>query len=336
MATSIPVRSKEFDYSKPVDGSNPATDWQGLHTLEESITITNPDNGWIQNCNSTPFTAAAQYSPVASDYPSYMAPDNENFRGIQAVRILEDAEGLTIEKLIDLAYDPHLTAFEVLIPGIVKAYTKYPSNDSKIKAAIDTLKMWDFTVSINSVAMSLAQYYGQIYLRNGNPPGNLSYIDRVRYYGSESPLSERIKIFEQAIDQLEQDFGQWNTPWGEINRYQRLNGDIRQPFNDEKASTAIPMASSRWGALASFGARTYPGTNRMYGTSGNSFVAVVEFGDRVRAKSLLAGGQSGDPNSPHFDDQVNLYQAGTFKNVNYYRGDVEAKAEETYQPGIRE
>ncbi len=69
----IPKRDTSFDYTKPVDGSNPATDWKGLHTVDEAITVINPPNGWIQNCNSTPFTSAGEYSPKVEDYPPYMS-----------------------------------------------------------------------------------------------------------------------------------------------------------------------------------------------------------------------------------------------------------------------
>ncbi|MFT5419173.1 MAG: acyl-homoserine-lactone acylase, partial [Gammaproteobacteria bacterium] len=74
-------------------------------------------------------------------------------------------------------------------------------------------------------------------------------------------------------------------------------------------------------------------TRRIYGSSGNSFVAVVEFGDKVRAKTLLAGGQSGDPDSPHFDDQAQRYVDRVFKDVAYYKKDVEHRAMRTYHPG---
>jgi len=160
-----------------------------------------------------------------------------------------------------------------------------------------------------------------------------SFIEKMNELGTGSNHAERLRIFSETVAMLEADFGQWNTPWSEVNRYQRLNGDIRQPFNDDAPSLPIGMASGRWGALASFGARRYPGTKRIYGTSGNSFVAVVEFGDKVKAKSMLAGGQSGDPESPHFDDQAQRYADREFKDVAYYREDVERRASSTYHPG---
>jgi acyl-homoserine lactone acylase PvdQ len=113
----IPVRDEKFDYTKPVDGSNPATDWNGLHKLEENIFVKNPPTHWIQNCNSTPFSSAAEYSPKKEDYPEYMSSFPENFRGIHAIPLLKKAENLTLTSLIKLAYDPYL-------PGSRKTYIR--------------------------------------------------------------------------------------------------------------------------------------------------------------------------------------------------------------------
>ena len=329
----IPKRDPQFDYSKPVDGSNPATDWDGLHTVDETITILNPENGWIQNCNSTPFTAALEFSPKRENYPAYMAPDLENYRGIHAVKVLKNANNLTLDGLIQLAYDPYLPAFEKLIPGVVQAYDRSAKKDAKLKSAIDVLRNWDMKTREESVAMSLAHYYGSLYAREGKRPAGLRGNDLFDHYGTGSSMSERLEIFGKALAQLEDDFGAWNTPWGEINRFQRLSGDIDLQYDDAKESIPVGLASGRWGALASFGASARPGTKRIYGSSGNSFVAVVEFGDKVKAKSMLAGGQSGDPSSPHFYDQAQRYADAQFKDVAFYRKDVEARAEKTYKPG---
>lgn len=331
----VPKRDVQFNYAQPIDGSNPATDWQGLHTVDESIVILNPPNGWIQNCNSTPFTAAAEYSPKKADYPYYMSIDRENFRGIHAIRLLTGRSGYTLDNLIELAYDPVLPAFEVLIPGVVAAYDQSSPKDPDLAAPIEVLRKWDFKTSAESVAMSLAHFYGTRYLKDGVAPEGLNEIDLFNYYAKESPIEERLSIFKATIKQVSEDFGQWDTPWGEINRYQRLNGDIVQDFDDSKPSLAVGLASGRWGALAAFGARGVQNTKRLYGTRGNSFVAVVEFGEKVKAKSMLAGGQSGDPDSPHFADQAQRYADVKFKDVAFYRADVEKRSEVTYQPGKR-
>lgn len=329
----IPKRDVQFDYSKPVDGSNPATDWKGLHEVKEEIHVVNPPNGWIQNCNSTPFTAALEFSPKKENYPYYMATEPENFRGIHAQRVLTGRNGYTLDKLIETAYDPYLPAFEKLIPGLIDSFDKSPKKDLSLKPAIDTLRMWDKKVSKTSVGMSLAHFYISLYMQKGARDPELELIDVINYFGTGSPAEERLRIFSLAVQKLTDDFGTWNTPWGEINRLQRLTGDIKQPFDDAQPSIAIGMASGNWGALASFGARGTPTTKRIYGTYGNSFVAVVEFGEKVKAKSILAGGQNGDPASPHFFDQAQRYADVAFKDVLYYKEDVERHAKRTYHPG---
>jgi acyl-homoserine-lactone acylase len=331
----MPRRDEQFDYSRPVDGSNPATDWQGLHEVSELIQVINPPNGWIQNCNSTPFTAALEYSPKKEHYPAYMATEPENFRGVHAIQVLTGRSGYTLDKLIDTAYDPYLPAFEKLIPGLVEAYDVSGRNYGRLRGPINVLRQWDMRVSKESVAMSLAHYYISLYLQKGPRPDGLSMMDRVHYFGTETPHSQRLELFVEVIDKLEADFGSWNTPWGEISRLQRLDGAIDLTFDDAQPSLPVGMASGNWGALASFGARGNTGTKRIYGTYGNSFVAVVEFGERVKAKSLLAGGQNGDPNSPHFFDQGQAYADGVFKEVAFYREEVEKRAKETYKPGQR-
>lgn len=283
--------------------------------------------------SSIPFTAPGEHSPKREDYPVYMAPDSENYRGVHAVRLLTGVSGLTLDGLIELAYHPHLPAFEVLIPGLVTAYDASGRDRPELAEAIDVLREWDYRVSEDSVAMSLAHFYGTLYQEEGDNPEGLRGMDLIEYFANGSPHDERLRIFAATLAMLEADFGQWDTPWGEINRFQRLTGDIEQTFDDDAPSLPVGMASGRWGALASYGARSAPNTKRIYGRSGNSFEAVVEFGDRVRAKTLLAGGQSGDPNSPHFDDQAQIDVDGEFKDVAYYREDVEARAEREYRPG---
>ena len=160
-------------------------------------------------------------------------------------------------------------------------------------------------------------------------------MERLTFYCTKTPFDERLAVFEDAVARLTEDFGIWDIQWGEINRYQRLTEDINLIFDDEAQSIPVGLASGRWGALAAFGSRTGQVTKRIYGTRGNSFVAVVEFGDRVKAKSMLAGGQSGHPDSPHFDDQAERYADVEFKEVAFYREDVEKRAEATYHPGVK-
>ena len=329
----IPARDPRFNYRRPVDGSDPRTDWQGLHPVEECITLFNPENGWIQNCNSTPFTCAGEFSPKKEDYPEYMSLDRETFRGLHAVRLLTGSSDFTLDKLIDLAYDPYLTGFEKLIPGLIKAYHRFP--DENLKAPIEELHRWDFRVRKKSIAMSLAHFYGTMCYQEGQSPAvyNNHLLERLNYFGTDAPFNERLELFRRTLTVMERRFGTWEVEWGEINRFQRLNGDIHAEFDDDEPSIPVALASGNWGALAAYGTSQGGPNSKLYGTRGNSFVAVVEFGDRVKAKSLLAGGQSSDPDSPHFYDQAQRYANAEFKEVAFYREDVELRAETRYQPG---
>ena len=330
----IPKRNTAFDYSKPVDGSNPKTDWKGLHEVNEHITLLNPENGWIQNCNSTPFTAAGEFSPKKENYPNYMSIDRENFRGVHAIDLLSKNSNYSLDTVIELAHDPYLPAFNALIPGLVKAFDNSEPKNLKIKEAIEILRHWDFKTSETSVAMTLAHYYGTNSNRYAKRPTRMTSMKALSYFGNTSPEKERLQIFESVIDQLTADFGTWNLPWGNVNRYQRLNGDIKQAFDDNKPSIPVGFGSGRWGALAAYGVSyVNPDAKKIYGTRGNSFVAVVEFGAKVKAKSMLAGGQSGNSTSPHFNDQAQRYVDMKFKDVAYYKEDVLKVAKKTYHPG---
>jgi len=328
----IPRRDLSFDWNSPLDGSDPATEWQGLHTLEESITLFNPENGWIQNTNNWPFTAAGDFSPRPEDYPRYMANYVENPRGVHAVRVLQDKTDFTLDSLIEAAYDPALVAFDPLLPALL-ALGGDPALTRETREAIAHLEGWDTQFGLDSTQTSLAVYWGEELMRAARPLAAAQDSDIYDYLAGNITDEQRITALENAMAMLTDGFGSWQVRWGEINRYQRNDGAIVQQFDDSKPSLPVAFASARWGSLASFGSRSYPGTNRLYGTSGNSFVAAVEFGEKVRAKAVTVGGLSSDPTSPHFDDQAALYTEGRFRDVLFYPEQVDANLERVYHPG---
>lgn len=330
----IPQRDDRFDYTRPVDGSDPATDWGGLHALDEAPNLLNPPTGWIQNTNNWPWSAAGPYSRRQADYPRYMDSFGENPRGLNAVRVLKDRKDFTIETLRAAAYDPYLAAFAELIPGLVKAWDAAPAGDLKQRLAepIAALRSWDHRWAKDSVPTSLAMFWGEeMWRRVESGDEALTRYQRI----ARTPDAGKLEAFAVSTAKLEQDFGSWRTPWGEINRFQRISPAIVHPFSDAAPSIPVGFASGRWGSLASFGARPYPGTKRWYGTSGNSFVAVVEFGERVKARAVTAGGESGDPASPHFNDQAGRYATGNLREVYFYLSDLKGQVRRSYRPGER-
>lgn len=337
----IPKRDTSFDWNQPVDGSNPKTDWQGLHDVKDIVQLLNPANGWIQNCNSTPFTAALAYSPKKNNYPSYMAPDPENYRGIHAVQVLSRESKFDLDKLIAAAYDAYLPGFEEIIPALLDAYKNVagPSTTyhEATPEAIYLLGTWDKRYSANSIPTTLAVLWGEKLQRlaraRATANQQLDNISINTFAVANTTSEEKVVLLSELIEEMTQDFGTWKLPWGDINRFQRLDGNVQQTFDDGAPSIPVGFASAVWGSLASFGIRGTQNTKKRYGSYGNSFVAVVEFGKRLKARSILAGGQSSDPNSKHFTDQASMYAEGKFKDVLFYPEDVKKNAERTYKPG---
>jgi acyl-homoserine-lactone acylase len=335
----VPRRDTRFDWSRPVDGSDPATDWQGLHSFAESPNVVNPPNGWVYNTNNFPYSAAGpDHSPRQADYPPYMDTGSENFRGIHAMRVLAGKTDFTLETLREAAYGSWLPGFEGIVPALVGAWDALPDADPR-KAAlaepVDVLRGWDLRWGVASVATSVAVFAGDELLREVAADARGAGMNVYDYAAGRASAEQLLGSLAAATAKLEEDFGSWATPWGEINRFQRLTGDVVQPFSDEGPSTPVGFASGRWGSLASFAARAYPGTKRWYGASGNSFVAVVEFGPRVRAMAVTAGGLNSDPASPHFNDQAERYATGTLREVYFYPDQLEGHAERRYRPGRR-
>ena len=333
----VPIRDKTLDWGKPVDGTISATEWKGLHMVDEIVHEYNPANGFIQNCNSTPFTVSGNMSPKKENYPAYMAPDGENFRGINAVRVLGEGKNYTIDKVIASGYDTYLSAFEILVPALLKANEKDGASYPKLKEAMGILQQWDYRSAANSIATTLAIEWAQklgpsitkVYVNQGEA----DQVQKTKQFAAIATPQQLLEPLQTVLNELIIKFGKWQMPWGEVNRFQRLTGNIQSVYNDAEPSIPVPFASALWGQLPSYNSRTFTGTNKRYGVSGNSFVCAVEFGKKVIAKSLLAGGESGNPSSPHFKDQAEMYTKGQFKDVLFYKEDVLKHVEKKYHPG---
>ena len=332
----IPRRDTRFDWTKPVDGSDPATEWHGLLSVDETPHLLNPASGWLYNTNNWPWSAAGPSSPKKQDYPVYVETGGESARGLHAVKVLENTRNFTLDSLIAAAYDSYLTWFDKPLPALIRAWDQAATGSplkARLASQIVLLRTWDRRWSVNSVPTSLAVFWGEEIRSRVTADAKTAGMSVEDYIASRATAGELLESLAAASDKLATDFGKWETPWGEINRFQRLTGAIVQPFNDAQPSIPVGFTSAIWGSLASFGARAYPGTKKWYGTSGNSFVAVVEFGKTVRAKAVTAGGESGDPASPHFNDQAKRYSTGDLREVYYYRTQLQGHTKREYHPG---
>jgi acyl-homoserine-lactone acylase len=333
----IPKRDTSFDWTHPVDGSDPRTEWHGVLSIDQSPNAINPPNGWVYNSNNWPWSAAGPNSPKRENFPRYVELSTEESpRGRHALKVLPDKKDFTIASLISAAYDSWLPSFARMIPGLLQSYDRLPASDPlkpSLAGQIDSLRSWDYRWGTSSVPTSLAVFWGEdVFNRVGTKPRGAA-MSPETYVIERATDGERLQSLAAATTRLEQDFGRWQTPWGEINRFQRITDDIFPKFDDAGPSIPVPFTSSRWGSLASFAARPYPGTKKWYGTSGNSFVAVVEFGDSVRARAITAGGESGNPSSPHFNDEALRYSTGNLRDVYFYSSQLNGHIERVYHPG---
>jgi acyl-homoserine lactone acylase PvdQ len=332
-ANFIPRRNPKFDWTKPVDGSDTESDWKGLLTLEESPNLLNPASGWLYNSNNSPWSAAGPSSLKQSDFPRYIDNGIESARGRHAVRVLENRKDFTLDKLRDAAYDSYLPWFEKTVPALIAAWDKLPPGNplkTKLTDQISILRAWNLRWSTDSIATSLGIFWGAEILRVLGPSPGVPSEDNVV---AKATSVQMVEALTRASEKLTADFGNWRTPWGEINRFQRLTGDIVHPFNDAAPSFPVGFTSGNWGSLASFGAAPTRSTKKWYGTSGNSFVAVVEFGKKVRARAITAGGESGNPKSPHFNDQAPRYSIGDLREVYFYSTQLKGHVKKKYNPG---
>jgi acyl-homoserine-lactone acylase len=307
-----------------------------LLDIDETPHLLNPKSGWLYNSNNWPWSAAGESSPRKEDYPAYVETGGESARGLHAVRVLQGRKDFTLRSLMAAAYDSYLTWFEKPLPALIKAWDAMPASHplkAKLAEQIQVLRGWDLRWGVDSVPTSLAVFWGDDVRRRAGADARRAGLALEDYLASRAAPEQLLESLAAASYKLTADFGSWKTSWGDINRFQRLTGDIVQPFNDAGPSIPVGFTSSTWGSLASFGARAYPGTKKWYGASGNSFVAVVEFGKTVHALAVTAGGESGDPASRHFNDEAQRYAAGDLREVYFYRSQLKGHTEKEYHPG---
>ena len=326
----VPARDDRFDYRHPIDGRDPAANWHGVVPMAKLPQVRDPAGGWLYNSNDAPWRAAGAGSPKQAAFPRYMDQAGANFRGDHATALLGRARSLDERGLRDIAFDAWMPMFLPLVERLRDWFVTHPDEAKRAAEPWALLTRWDGRWSAPSAATTLANYWGVELLdaaQHASGPGNA--YDRIRVM----PAADVFAALERGVAKERAAWGGLDVAWGRVNCFQRNDAAIVQRFSDDGPCTPVPFASANWGSLASFGARPYPGKKRWYGTNGNSFVAIVEFGPRVRAWSVTAGGESGRPGNAHFTDQAARYAAGDLKPVYFWPDELAGHTERTYRPG---
>lgn len=335
----VPQKDPSFDWKRPVDGSTDATEWKGTYSLDEIPNYVNPANGWLQNCNSTVLYATGPYDSLMSQKPKYMFPDGQTPRAMNAVRVLDKIRDATMDDIVAAAHDTYLPNAALYIPDLISAYGKITPGNTELAGPVEALKNWDFRTDTSSIATTLAVMWIEKIIELDLAKLQKPYTMEERYSitnGAAVSTKNLAKhqltdALKSVITELNRDFGTWQVSWGSVNRYQR-NAAGQAP-SDSNKSWALPATPGYLGSLNAYVSKKGPKTKSRYGLTGNTFVAVVEFGKELKAKTILTGGSSADPASPHFTDQIDGYINHQYKDIFFYKKDVLANAEKTYHPG---
>jgi penicillin amidase len=333
---AVPRKDPGFNWMQPVDGSDPKTEWQGIHPIDELPQVLNPISGYVESCNSTPFTATDDGAPSMKDFPSYMVEDKyDDMRRAKVSRyLLRKANDISFDDWQKLAYDTTLYWPMTELPRYAKWFDELkksnPDLAGRVAPYFEHLLDWDYKATISSTQATLCvEWYEQLYGR-GYPVEDLK-----KEFVNDIPA--RFQALITAAENLTKLYGKWQVAYGDIHRLQRHPNQpspATVPFSDDLPS--IPVAGVRGPLGVAFTVYDTPATperKKSYATVGASYMAVVEFGERMKAKSYLHFGQSGDPKSPHFFDQAELLSKQQFKDAWFYADDVEKHTTEKYHPG---
>lgn len=334
----VPRRDPAFNWRRPVNGSDPRTEWRGYHVFDEMPQVLNPPTGYIQSCNATPFMTTDDGNPYLNDYPAYLCEDrfDDKRRSKLSRLLLRRLKDVTFEQWQELAFDTTIYWALTELPKYKRALAELGKKDARlaenIRPYLEHLLDWDCRGGLDSTQATLCiAWYEELY-GFGYPAETMK-----RTYVGDA--AAQLRALVTAARTLERNFGNWKVPWGNVHRLQRhanVADILRVPFNDRRPS--LPCAGLPGPPGVAFTMYYSPrlallALKKHYAIIGTSYMAAIEFGDKIRCRSLVQYGASGHPDSPHFFDQAELLSKQTLKDMPFYWEDVKKSTKKCYHPG---
>lgn len=326
-AGRTPKRDTIYNWLEPVDGSDPKTLWQGYHSIREMPQLLNPTAGYVQNCNQTPFLTTHKENPDRSKYPKYIwnLNNEDNSRAARSRELLANADSVTLADLHKMNFDTYLPDAANYISPLTEEWEAIQNSDSirwvQLKEPVMFMNGWDKYSHQTSIGTALYVVWGDAYeMMVGS--------DR------QPKPGELLDTFEKGLTLLEQEFGTWKVPYGQLIRVQRSSNNAYS-IDPDKVSFATNGLGNWMGIMFSMGYPIYNGKKLARRVDGdNSFVAHIEFTpEGPVAYSILSFGNSSRTDSPHYNDQTEMFANGEMKRVLFKMEDILKNLEAKYHPG---
>ena len=309
----MPYRNAKYNWASTIPGNTRETLWEKFKPLDALPQHLNPAAGYLFNTNHSPFMATAVNENLnPANYDKYDGYETyHNNRSQRAKDLIDTYDKIGWEDLKRIKFDRQLPA-KILYPYGLDASvlftleaTKYPALATIIKG----IQQWDHVTNIESVG---ALYYNIAYYQ----------ASKIRNNASKDPLteSEAVELVQYVHDFLIKHYGRLDVTLGEFQRLKRGDQDWPQ--------AGMPDV------LAAVMSEPFGESQRKM-NSGDAYIGFVKFpkgGGLPLIETVNTFGASSHPESKHFADQRELYQAQKTKVMTLDKSEVLKKAERIYQP----